>query len=57
MAKEPSAKQKAWPIFDRIVATEMVDGEYTSPWAGNGPNETYSPDYATLTRLLGVPLF
>jgi hypothetical protein len=57
MAKEPSAKQKAWPIFDRIVASEMVDGRYTSPWVGEGPDATYKPDYGTLTRLLGVPLF
>lgn len=57
--KKPSAKALAWPMFDRIVAEGISDtGDYSSPWvhAQDGALR-YSPDYATLERLLGVPLY
>lgn len=57
MAAEPSAKEKAWVLFDRIVADAAPDGEHTNPWV-KGANDQlrYSPDYETLIKLLGVPL-
>lgn len=57
MAAEPSAKSRAWALFDRIVADAAPDGEHSNPWAA-GPDGTlrYEPDFATLGRLLGVPL-
>ncbi|MBM7331846.1 hypothetical protein JS562_54930, partial [Agrobacterium sp. S2] len=54
-----SAKALAWPMFDRIVA-EGLDGtgEYTSPWVREESGALrYAPDYGTLERLLGVPLY
>jgi hypothetical protein len=57
VAVEPSAKQKAWVIFDRIVADAAPNGDHTNPWtrAVDG-GLVYEPDYDTLSRLLGVPL-
>ncbi len=55
MATGPSKKQQAWPLFDRIIADRKVDGDYTSPWSGRGPDATYVPDYDALRQLLGVP--
>ncbi|WP_225755197.1 hypothetical protein [Actinotalea sp. Marseille-Q4924] len=58
MATDPSAKTNAWALFDRIVAEAAPDGVHTSPWiAGADGAPSYVPDYATLTRLLGVPLY
>ncbi|WHP16222.1 hypothetical protein [Cellulomonas sp. ES6] len=54
-----SAKALAWPMFDRIVA-EGLDGtgEYTNPWVREESGALrYAPDYGTLERLLGVPLY
>lgn len=58
MAAEPSTKAKAWAIFDRIVADAAPDGSHSNPWtkSANG-SLVYEPDFKTLTRLLGVPLF
>lgn len=54
---EPSTKAKAWAIFDWIVAEAMIDGEYTNPWRIRDDESIYyEPDFATLVRLLGVPL-
>lgn len=50
-AKEPTTKQKAWPLFDAIVRDAPL--RYVSPWQGR---DTYVPDYDSLVRLLGVPL-
>lgn len=58
MAAEPSAKEKAWVIFDRIVADAAPNGVYTNPWSKHADGRMeYAPDYETLVRLLGVPLF
>ncbi|MGW6033437.1 hypothetical protein ACWFOS_07235 [Gordonia terrae] len=44
-------------LFDRIVADAASEDRRTSPWMPE-PDGTlrYGPDYATLERLLGVPL-
>ena len=58
VATEPSTKAKAWAIFDRIVADAAPGGEHSNPWVRNVHGEVvYEPDFATLTRLLGVPLY
>ncbi|MEG9250311.1 hypothetical protein V6S67_19655 [Arthrobacter sp. Soc17.1.1.1] len=58
MAAEPSTKARAWAIFDRIVADAAPDGVHTNPWTKNDAGSlTYEPDYDTLVRLLGVPLY
>lgn len=57
MAVEPSAKEKAWVLFDRIVADATPNGIHPNPWfidSDGAPH--YGPDYDTLTRLLAVPL-
>ncbi len=53
-----SAKARAWPLFDRIVADGVdAQGGYTNPWYQSDDGRLrYRPDYATLERLLGVPL-
>lgn len=57
MAAEPSAKEKAWVLFDRIVADAAPDSEHTNPWAKGADGQLrYVPDYDTLVKLLGVPL-
>jgi hypothetical protein len=49
---EPSLKQKAWPLFDRIVADAATTPLFElGPWNG----DEYVPDIATLEKLLGVP--
>lgn len=58
MAAEPSTKAKAWAIFDRIVADAAAGGRHTNPWTkGDDGALKYEPDYETLSRLLGVPLY
>ena len=57
MAAKPSAKARAWVLFDRIVADAAPGGDHTNPWVAVeefGPR--YEPDFDTLVRLLGVPL-
>lgn len=58
MAAEPSTKAKAWAIFDRIVSDAAPGGLHTNPWTKDDSGALkYNPDYETLTRLLGVPLY
>ena len=58
MAAEPSTKAKAWAIFDRIVADAAPEGVHTNPWTKDDSGALkFEPDYETLTRLLGVPLY
>lgn len=58
MAAEPSTKAKAWAIFDRIVADAAPGGEHSNPWVRYaGGALAYEPDYETLIKLLGVPLY
>lgn len=57
MAGKPSSKERAWVLFDRIVADAAHQG-YTAPWAREEAGRVrFEPDYATLERLLGVPLY
>ena len=57
VATEPSATEKAWVVFDRIVADAAPDGAHSNPWTRDSAGELhYGPDFATLQRLLGVPL-
>lgn len=57
MAKGPTKKAQAWVFFDRIVADATPGGVHSNPWT-IGPERRvhFEPDYATLARLLGVPL-
>jgi len=57
LAAEPSSKARAWILFDHIVAEAAPGGEHSNPWV-KGPDGAlhFAPDYATLERLLGVPL-
>lgn len=49
---------KAWAIFDRIVEEAAPDSVHTTPWTKDDSGQlVYTPDYGTLTRLLGVPLY
>ncbi len=51
MAKAPTTKALAWPLFDAIV--EQAPHRDVNLWQGDG---SFLPDYDTLCRLLGVPL-
>lgn len=58
MVAKPSTKARAWAIFDRIVADAAPNGEHSNPWEVDELGDlTYRPDYDTLRRLLGVPLY
>jgi hypothetical protein len=53
-----STKSQAWVLFDRIVSEAAPDGAHTNPWSNSANGELlFEPDYATLERLLGVPLY
>lgn len=57
MASNPSTKERAWPLFDRIVSDALREDAYTNPWHRRADGTLrYEPDYDTLARLLGVPL-
>ncbi|CAN3131245.1 hypothetical protein ACNUDN_25405 [Mycobacterium sp. smrl_JER01] len=51
MAGKPSAKTLAWPLFDALV--EQSTFTAVNPWKADG---TFAPDYATLRKLLAVPI-
>lgn len=51
VAKKPTKKAQAWPLFDAIV--EHARLKDSNPWRKEGVLE---PDFDTLCRLLGVPL-
>lgn len=57
MAAKPTAKGEAWVLFDHIVADAAPDGVHSNPWLlAQDRQVRFEPDYATLERLLGVPL-
>ncbi|GAB3462567.1 hypothetical protein GCM10027321_24280 [Massilia terrae] len=57
-AKPPSAKAKAWILFDQIVARAAPRRQHSNPWVKAPDGEVrYEPDYDTLVKLLGVPLY
>lgn len=53
---EPSAKHKAWILFDRILADAAPSGAHSNPWHRVDESLEYHADLPTLERLLGVPL-
>jgi hypothetical protein len=56
--KPPSTKAKAWVLFDQIVDRAAPNGEHSNPWAkGTDGQLRFEPDYRTLEKLLGVPLY
>jgi hypothetical protein len=58
VAAEPSAKSKAWAIFDRICADAAPGGQHTNPWVQDvAGTVSYEPDFGVLEKLLGVPLY
>ena len=58
MAANPSAKAKAWVIFDRIVSLATDNGKHSNPWIRSPDGQLrFEPDYNTLEQLLGVPLY
>lgn len=57
MAAKATAKGEAWALFDRIVADAAPGGVHSNPWIRGADSQVrFEPDYATLARLLGVPL-
>lgn len=53
-----NSKAKAWVIFDRIVALAAEGGVHSNPWVRTPDGQLhFEPDYNTLEKLLGVPLF
>ncbi|AXF09521.1 hypothetical protein CUJ91_17475 [Paraburkholderia graminis] len=58
MAAKQSAKAAAWVIFDRIVSLAAPGGVHSNPWIKNADGQLrFAPDYNTLVKLLGVPLY
>ncbi|HEY5879467.1 MAG TPA: hypothetical protein VIU11_11180 [Nakamurella sp.] len=58
MADRTTAKDRAWVIFDHIVRDAAPGGRHTNPWVtGRHGEPEYQPDFETLVKLLGVPLF
>ncbi len=51
---ETSLKAQGWAIFDRIVAAASRRDQ--NPWVRTQHGLEFRPDYATLSRLLGVPV-
>ena len=57
MAAKTSSKADAWVLYDRIVADAAPNGVHSNPWVKGADQQLrFEPDYATLERLLGVPL-
>ncbi|HWC22880.1 MAG TPA: hypothetical protein VG502_11320 [Flexivirga sp.] len=50
-----SLRDRGWQLFDEIVDSAPLAGE--NPWTRVGDDELFIPDYATLERLLGVPVY
>lgn len=51
-----SGKAEAWALFDRIVEQAGAESPATNPWRFGATGPVYVPDYATLQRVLAVPL-
>lgn len=58
MVTKQSTKAEAWVLFDRIISLAAPCASYTNSWqiTASGGSRVV-PDYATLQRLLGVPLY
>ena len=58
MAAKPSTKSEAWVYFDHIVANAAPKGVHSNPWVRDAHGLLhFAPDFDTLRRLLGVPLY
>jgi hypothetical protein len=58
VAGSTSKKSKAWAIFDAIVRQAAPEGVHSNPWDTDSDGfDLYIPDFDTLSRLLGVPLY
>lgn len=51
-----TVKGESWLLFDRIVVDAAAGSGFRNPWRRQAETLHYEPDYATLQRLLGVPL-
>jgi hypothetical protein len=57
-AKPPSTKAKAWVLFDHIIDRAAPGGVHLNPWFRGADGQLgFAPDYQTLEKLLGVPLY
>ena len=52
---EPTLKSQGWVLFDQVVAAAPLHD--VNPWTSVGERIEYKPDYDTLARLLGVPIW
>lgn len=58
MSSKKTTKSAAWVFFDHIVAQAAPSGMHSNPWSLDSGGQVYfEPDYETLERLLGVPLY
>ena len=55
LVAEPTLKSQAWVLFDQVVAEASL--REVNPWVSADDGVEYQPDYDTLARLLGVPIF
>lgn len=54
---EPTTRQRAWALFDGVIERATRDARYGAPWVRGADGAIrYEPDYATLERLLAIPL-
>jgi hypothetical protein len=52
-----SLRAQAWVFYDHIVDEAAPGGVHSNPWMRRSDGQlSFEPDYATLERLLGVPL-
>lgn len=57
-AKPQSTKARAWILFDQIVDRAAPSGVHSNPWIKDANGQLrFEPDYQTLQKLLGVPLY
>ncbi len=52
---EPTLKSQSWVLFDQVVAEAALRD--SNPWVAGEAAVEYEPDYDSLARLLGVPIF
>ncbi len=58
VTKKTSTKSISWAYFDYIVSQAAPKGIHSNPWVvGKAGEKYYAPDFQTLERLLGVPLY
>ena len=55
LVPEPTLKAAAWGLYDQVVAQAPLRD--VNPWTNADDGVAFHPDYDTLARLLGVPIF